>query len=201
MDSKGQNPKTKKIRSDALIEALRGFGGDTAKSLNEDFLKQIPNDIFEQVGLRPKFDARTPAGNESMHPQGQEDWERKLRQAEAVRRQEKTIYNAKQQETKTQVSVLVEEVKRLASSVQNLEKEVEITAIQTPVEPGVYHVSFFQKLISFLRSLSEKIEDSTLWLSAANTKSKKRSHYWGQVQKSGSKFMLSQERYMATQAG
>lgn len=202
MDTKGQNPKPKRLRNDGLIEALRDLGGGTTRSLSDDFLAGVPKDIFNQTGLKPQARSDNPSANEMTYFEEREDFLRgRLRQTEIIRHEEKLVFTAKERETKAQVAALVEEAKKLAGAVQNLEKEVTVAAFQAPIEPGVYHLNFFQKLISFLRTLTQKIEDATHWAATFNTKSKKRSYYWGQVQKSGTKFMLSQERYMATQAG
>lgn len=201
MSAKGQNLKQKRGRDNNLVEVLRGFGGDTAKGLSEDFLAKIPKDIFEQFGLHPRAGSDNPQAREQTFFEEREEFQRRLRQGEIRRREERVVFTAKEQETKTRVAILLEEVKKLANSVQSLEQKVEIAAVQAPVEPGVYHVNFFEKLVSFIRSLAQKVEDASLWVASSNTKARKRSFYWGQVQKSGTKFMLSQERYMSTQAG
>ncbi|MFZ5366336.1 MAG: DUF5660 family protein [Patescibacteria group bacterium] len=187
MAPKGQKPKSKTLPRD-LLEALRDLGGG------------IGSDIQDQTGLRPRKISETVLP-ENQKPELQEIFERRFCQAEIVRKQERIVFSAKDQESKTKVAALQEEVKKLASATQNLAKEVKIAAVQTPVEPGVYHETFFEKLISFIKSLTRKIEDASVWLAAWNARAKKRPFYWAQVQKSGTKFMLSQERYMATQAG
>jgi hypothetical protein len=201
MSAKGQNLKQKRVRDNNLVEVLRGFGSDTTKGLSEDFLGKIPKDIFEQFGLHPRAGSDNSRPSEQTFFEEREELQRRLRQGEVRRREERVVFTAKEQETKTKVAILLEEVKKLASSIQTLEQKVEVAAVQAPVEPGIYHINFFEKLISFIRSLSQKVEDASLWVASSNTKARKRSFYWGQVQKSGSKFMLSQERYMATQAG
>lgn len=202
MNTKGQGQKPKRLRSDALIEAFRDLGTDTAKGLGHDFLANIPKDVFAQTGLQPPTQPDRQLSSESAYFEEQEAFlRRRLGQTEVVRHEEKLVFTAKQRETQTKIVALVEEIKKLGLAVQKMEKQVEITAFQAPVNPGVYHENFFEKIISFMRSLSRKIEDGADWMAAFNSKGKKRSHYWGQVQKSGTKFMLSQERYMATQAG
>jgi hypothetical protein len=201
MDTKGQVQRQRRLKRDGLIESLRDLGGSTVKSLKDDFLTELPKDVFEQTGLRPQGKPDRFPPQETAYFEEREFLRRGLRQAEIIRHEEKLVFTSKERETTTQVAVLVEEAKKLANALQSLENQVEVATFQAPVEPGVYHVSFFQKLISFLRTLTAKIEDATHWAATCNTKAKKRSFYWGQVQKSGTKFMLSQERYMATQAG
>ncbi len=191
MTPKGQSIKSKTLPKD-LIEALRDLGTG------------LGTDVQEQTGIRPRRTSQTVFSQEPNPFENREFEEisgRRLRQAEVVRRQEKLVFSAKEQETKAKVTALQEEVKKLASATKNLTKEVEIAAAETPVRPGIYHETFFEKLISFVKSLTKKIEDASVWLAAWNSRAKKRPFYWAQVQKSGTKFMLSGERYMATQAG
>jgi hypothetical protein len=118
-----------------------------------------------------------------------------------VRRQEQLVFSRKEQETQLQIKSILEELKKLVDSTQNLTKEVEIAAKQVPVEPGVYHLSFFEKLRQAIVLFKKRIEESATWLAAFNQKAKRRNYYWAQVRKSGTKFMLSGERYMSTSAG
>jgi len=118
-----------------------------------------------------------------------------------LRHREKLVYTKEQQEIKLQIKAIQDELKKLAESTQGLAKEVEIAAKQVPVEPGVYHLTFFEKLRQIIIQFRQRIEDSRTWLAASNQRAKRRNYYWSQVKKSGTKFMLSAERYMSTSAG
>lgn len=118
-----------------------------------------------------------------------------------IRRQEKLIWTRRQQETELQIKALIVELKKLAQLTTSLAKEVKIAAEQVPVEPGSYHLTFFEKLRQTILLFKQHIEQAASWLQSSNQKAQKRNYYWSQVRKSGTKFMLSQERYMATQAG
>lgn len=128
-------------------------------------------------------------------------WEGFYRQAENIRKEEKSLFDSKEQHLTSQIRALQEELERISKATENLEKEVEIAAFQAPVEPGIYHLSFFEKLMQFIKVFRARIEDSAAWLAAFNARSKKRNTYWAQVRKSGTMFMLSGERSMATQTG
>ena len=132
--------------------------------------------------------------------------EAKLKQQERtrhenIRREEKIIYSREQQQIKLQIKTLQEKIKQLAKEQAGLMAEAEKAAFQAVANPGTYHLNFFERLINLLELARKKISESKTWLQLSNQRSKRRSHYWGQVKKSGTKFMLSQERYMATQSG
>ena len=94
----------------------------------------------------------------------------------------------------------MQEVLALAQTTQNIGQEVEIASIQAPVNPGVYHVIFFEKLLEFIKSFRRKIEDAGVWLHASNEKALKK-NYWGLYKKHGSKFLLSPDHYLQRSAG
>lgn len=186
--------KNRVANSDSFLEALRDLGGGIA----QEALSQItgnktgelkPNQPLNLDQIKTKENQ-----NENQNVSFQQDFL-------DIRKQEKLIWTRKQQETELQIKALIAELKKLAQVTTQLAKEVTIAAHQVPVEPGTYHVSFFEKLRVTILLLKQHIEQAASWLSASNQKAKKRNYYWSQFRKSGTKFMLSQERYMSTQAG
>lgn len=103
-------------------------------------------------------------------------------------------------QTKQQIEAIRVELKAIAQSLKGLHQEV-LTAVETaPVDPGIYHLNFFEQLRSFLKLLRVQLEDSRSWLSASNSR-KKKLGYWGMYKKHGTTFGLSNERSLATSAG
>lgn len=177
MAAKGQNNRRNFIKNDLSLEILRGLDSPSPNNNSDD---ESEIELFNQE--RKAF-------------------ERRIKQADYVHKQEITIFSTKEKQAQQQIKTLQEELTKLAQSVNNLRNEVKTAAIQTVVDPGTYHINFFEKLISFVKLLAKEAEDASTWVQMHNARGKKKSHYWGQVKKSGSKFLLSQERYMATQAG
>jgi len=116
-----------------------------------------------------------------------------------IQKQERLLFYREKEEVQAKVKILLEEIRKLANASKGLAKEVTIAASQVPVEPGTYHFNFFERLKETVILFRKRIEESATWLGAFNQRSKKR--YWGRFKKSGAKFLLSQERYMSTQAG
>lgn len=136
-----------------------------------------------------------------------------LKREEQVRAQERQLarlheeeiqqrLKVKQEEVKRQIEELREIILKIAKSTQHVGREIEKAAFETPVSPGTYHLSFFEKLKSTLELIKKRLDDSASWLHAMNDRSKKRTPYfWAQVQKSGTKYMLSSERNMQMAPG
>lgn len=114
---------------------------------------------------------------------------------------EVSVFTEAEQRAKLEIVAVQQELKKLAESTKHLTKEVEVAVRQDPVNPGVYHLSFLQKLRRKIILFKKRVDESASWLDEFNYRATKKGYYWGQVKKSGTKFMLSQERYMATQVG
>lgn len=209
MPSDSRRNKKRPLASNNFLEALRDLGSGVTDSAVRDVAKGIPRTTFNQLVGKPAGEVK-PNQPLELDKLAREKREAQRRERQAwgfqqeflsLRRQEKIIWTEQEQKTKLQIEATLEELKKLAVSTKKLAQEVKIATQQAPVEPGVYHLSFFERLRQTIVLFRKRIDDSTTWLTAINQKSKKRNYYWAQVRKSGTKFMLSQERYMSTQMG
>ena len=103
-------------------------------------------------------------------------------------------------QTQKQVEAIRQELKALAKSLKSLHTEVQAAISEEPVNPGIYHMNFYDQLRSFIAVLRQQIEDSRNWLSTFNAR-KKKMGYWGMYKKHGTTFGLSNERALASSAG
>jgi len=203
--SQKSNQKKRLPSTDSFLEALRNLGAGVVDSAANDVVKGIPQEALNQI---------TGKKSGELKP-GEELNFKKLtteKKTEAfptsftqdfldIRRQERIIWKQEEEKVRLQIAAILEELKKLASATQNLAKEAKVASEQVPVSPGEYHVSFFEKLRQTLILIRKRVENSATWLAAFNQRAKRRNFYWAQVRKAGTKFMLSQERYMATQVG
>lgn len=98
--------------------------------------------------------------------------------------------------TRAELKKAAQELKKLGQDVAEVEKAVD----KMPVKPGVYHLTFFERLRQIIKFFRERIEESRTWLKLMTSK-KKQKRYWAMYKKHGTKFGLSSERSAATQAG
>ena len=99
------------------------------------------------------------------------------------------------------IDQIVVELKKLTTSSQELEIQFkEVSMEESPVEPGTYHLNFFEWVFSAIQKARERIEESQAWLSLFKSK-KKQKGYWQMFKKHGTTFGLSNERVVATQTG
>ncbi len=195
--AKSNHPGKKLSNNDSFLEAFRDLGADIV-STTTDNLKAGAGDIKDAFFPFPK------SGSEGNGAELEKKFRFQSRRSEAIRHEEKVLFTREQRETQQQVHSLQEEIKKLAKATSDLASEAqqaEVTAMQELPVVGTYHLSFFEKLRKAIADLRLQIQESSLWLSSWNKKAKKKDYYWGQFKKSGSKFLLSSDRYMSTQAG
>lgn len=191
-----QKQKKKTQGSTNFIEALKGFG--------PSFKKQAKDAAFG-IPSRPQsgdLKAEQPFNFENYLKSRERQIESREKQKyERKVQEERLVFHHKHEEAKLQIKAVQEELKKLASATSGLSVEVKKAVFSAAVEPGTYHENFFDRIRRLIEFARKKIVESKSWMETFNNRSKKRSHYWGQVKKSGTKFMLSQERYMSTQMG
>lgn len=205
---KTSSPKRPQI-NDNFLEALREMPGDFGRGLAADLVAEIPPEAAAQVSGQRRLSGELKLGQDlalgeeiKTEAAGREHLRGQFHQEIiGFRQREQLVFTHRQQESTLRIKALQQELARLAEATYRLDQEVKVAAIKQPVAPGVYHENFLERLLSFVQHLRKQISESASWLALQNHRAKRTSYYWNQVGTSGTKFMLSQERYAATQAG
>ncbi len=111
------------------------------------------------------------------------------------------VYSKKKDDETKKIETIRLKLEQLAKSVEKFNKDITLAASQKVDDPGNYHLSFFDQLISLVELLQKKIEDSNTWLQLFQSRSKKQGFYWNQTKSQGAKFMGANERNIATAVG
>lgn len=188
----------KAYTNDNILEALRDLSGGVGKTVAKDVAGKVASDALASL-------FGTPIKQGEMHQNESIDFpvERQprmhLRRPE-VRPAEKVVFHEDPQ-VKQQLDAVRAELVALSKSIKSLNIEIQKAVAETPVNPGVYHVTFYEKLRAVLHILREQIDDSRTWLSLSTQRKQKKLGYWGMFKKHGTTFGLSNERSIATSAG
>ncbi|HBC72649.1 MAG: hypothetical protein UX91_C0005G0030 [Candidatus Amesbacteria bacterium GW2011_GWB1_47_19] len=190
---------------DNFLEALRDLGKDFASDATTQVKQAFSADLPQSFGLSGTLnpnESLSLSQIEQAENRGKQQAEAAFtRQLEGLRQQQETYSRQKQAEIRQQIQLLKQEILAFAKTAGDFASEVQKATSQMPSSPGVYHKNFYIHLKSVISGLRQKVESSRQWLAAANTRASKRGYYWGQVGKSGAKYMLSSERYMVTSTG
>ena len=210
MNSQNKLSDKKAIRRANVLESLKDIGGSSVDSFKNDLLGGMSNDFVNQVfggGYGKKYSGEISPGealefSEVMtgNREAKEKLVSQVRIEKTLVEEERLLLEKKGKELQMQLYVLKQEEETLTATTEGLAKELRVAAIQAPVEPGVYHLIFFEKLIEFLKSFRKKIEKAAIWLHATNKRAQKK-NFWGLYKSQGSKFFLSGEHYSQRSAG
>jgi Domain of unknown function (DUF5660) len=193
------------------LEALKEVSNATAKQMKqeaarlpEDFFNQLmgyapaPKNYTGEIGRGETLEMRDVFSGKFEQMQKERakmSFERRLMQ------EEQSMSNQKTQELKMQLNNIQQELLMVAKNTQNLAEEVQVAVMTSAVDPGVYHIVFFEKLLAFIKSFRAKINQASEWLYAVNKRAGKK-NMWGQnYKKHGAKYLLSSEHYLQRSAG
>lgn len=193
-------PKKKQptYTNDSILESLRTIGSGVGKTVTRDVVGRVGSDaVSSLLGSLPKSGELKANESVSLKP------EITYAPKSFIRRPEINLQPLKDQDqtlVKQKLDAVRLELKALSSAIKSLNQDVQKSIDQIPVQPGVYHLNFMERLRSILKILREQIEDSRSWL-MLSTGRKKKKQFWGLYKKHGTQFGLSSERTLATQAG
>ncbi len=193
-----------------VIESLKDLGSDFGAQ-GADLLKSTSEDFFKElIGVQstPQNRSGEIKAGESIEMNavisGKEEENKKLRAQISLERNlaadESRLSQEKMNELRVQLQAIIAEIAKLAASTGDLATQTEIAMIEVPVNPGVYHVIFFEKVLEFLQSFRKKIDQAVVWLGSANKRAEKK-NYWTMYKKKGSSFLLSPDHYLQRSAG
>lgn len=181
----------KPIGQQNVLEALRDIGTQAATTLKDEVFKITT----EPERGRVSGDIR--AGESVSFSKNEH---KKLTFERHLFEEEKSQLEKKTQELRLQLHAIIQEIKALAASTQKVSEELKIATMQAPVEPGIYHLIFFEKLFETLKSFRQKIENASVWLASVNKRGQKK-NYWASYKKQKGSFLLSAEHYVQRNAG
>ena len=213
MKTKTQKQKNQNFVDQNPVEILRGIGSGVVDSVVDDLGKNGINNLWEQMlgTQRPQekdnLSGDLEEGREIAFSKKKKekaplasiepglDYRREVIDVVRTGEKENTqVLNAK-------IAEILTELQKITAASAEIAIEFKEVVVEQRIEnPGEYHVTFFQWMLSLVKAARTKIEDSGAWLSVMKSK-KKQKGYWTMFKKHGTTFGLSSERVIATQAG
>lgn len=187
-----------KIANESILESLRSLGSGVGKTVAKDVTGKIASDALASLFGTPVKKQGEISPNKPVQFQKERSPFPGFRRPEMTPRA--PFVHQEEPHLKEQIEAIRGEIKALSASIKSLNTEIGKTVSEEPVNPGIYHKNFFERLRSMLVILREQVDDSRSWLALQNNK-KKKMGYWGRYKKHGTQFGLSNERTLATQAG
>jgi len=205
-----QKKKGQTITRQNVLESLKDLGTGTGIQTT-DLLKNTSEDFFrELLGLSNKKTKKSGELSAGQTLQigdvmsGKEEQNIKARKQISMERsllnEEKRVLQEKGSDLKVQLQAIMQEIQKVAESTGNFAEATTASMITAPVEPGIYHIHFFQSILEFLQSFRKRIDLAATWLQSSNKRAEKK-NYWNTYKKKGSSFLLSPDHYSQRSAG
>lgn len=198
------SPKPKsKLRATSFLEAFKENSDRQPKISNQsaDFLEAFKASAANSGAvapseLRPGNDFSVSEAFRAEEAKKQENDRRfkEIMMAKQHEDEDRQRFLNKQKEVEKQIELLRDAILKIAKSTQNFSSEVEKAAFEAPVNPGKYHLGFFETLKSTLEIIKKRLDDSASWMQEFNKRKDRVPFFWAQFKKSGTKYMLSSER-------
>ncbi len=196
----------------AILEGLRDIGSNTTQSIKEDLVGGIPKDFMNQffgsTGMpKRQVSGEISAGEQlivndlySGKHQKEHDERKQIFFERTLLREERILVEKKTNELKIKLQQITDEIKVIAVTLPNTAEEIQTAQMQASVDPGIYHINFFDKILEFLKNFRKNISHANNWMVSANRRASKK-NYWGRLKTGGAKYMLSGEHYSQRSAG
>lgn len=191
-------PQQPKYQNDSILESLRSLGSGVGKSIAKDVAGSVATDALSSLFGAPVKKQGEISPNKPLNFQKERAPFPGFRRPEMQPRA--PFVKKDEPQLKQQIEAVQAELKALAASIKNLSADIQKTVTEVPIDPGIYHKNFYERIRSVLRLMREQIDDSRTWLNLSSARSNKKS-YWGKYKKHGTSFGLSNERTLATQSG
>lgn len=192
------------------IEALRSIPSKITGSFLDDLVKPATtNDLWEQLlGVEPKPSIKTKGDLSEGEDLDLTALEKEVEKAapaidyfREVVKGDQAIVAENGMVLEHRINEIIIELKKLSQSSTELQIAFKQVSVEkAPVNPGKYHLNFFEWVLTVIKSARLKVDESKSWLTLFASKKGKRS-YWSMFKKHGTTFGLSHERVVATQTG
>src|SRR6185369_2184343 len=91
------------------------------------------------------------------------------------------VFNLREAKDKELIKQLQEQLRSLAKEMKTLDSSVKTAIHADVIDPGTYHVHFFQQLLNFVVLMRKRVQEANTWIENFNSRSKKQGAFWGQV--------------------
>lgn len=194
----GTKKKQTHLKNENVLEALGSVPAQVASNTVVEFANIGSDIISSLLGSTPSSGELKP--NQTIEFDQVHSQEKPVLQPAHTESLHKPNVSLIEMETKQQLDEIRAQLKSLISSLKHLNQEVQTAVSTEVVNPGIYHINFYEQLRTFVMVLKQQVEDSRTWLASFSTR-KKKLGYWGMFKKHGTNFGLSNERSLATSAG
>lgn len=180
MSNPGNNPGNAKIQS--FLEALRASRGNSTNA--PTFNRESGRNPFGELKIKKEIESKRI---EQFHQARQQEWNK--------------VYSVKEKEIARKIESIREQLKKLASQLKNLDKNLHTAVESQVVDYGEYQVSYFEHISKAIRQWQKSAASANTWLEMFNERVNRKGIYWQMAKSKGNNYTQSNERQVATSVG
>lgn len=203
--AKKKKPKSR--RGNGFLESFREIGDSVVNSVKNDVIKGTAKGVYDQLinsDSSQEPPRETPNFNfEEWLNLKEEEAKEEGREEERVfqhAKKENIVFSLVDHELQQEIAAVRQELQLFIQTLGEVGDKLEKTIVEEIVNPGTYHLNFFQKIRIQLKILRSSLQDTSLWMDMWKSRSN-RSHFWKMAKKKGTTFTQSHERTIAIQTG
>lgn len=188
------------------LEALRELGKETLRTMEQELIKPIPNEIVEQFTgkksgeIQPGQSIEINQEKRSANTDKNEYYQRQFILEKQLIEEDKILVEKRTNELRIQIQAIQQEVYKLTEVTPNLSQELQIAAFNAGGDVSEYELNFLEHLFQAIKSFRKRIENAHIWLSSANTRASKKNVWGTNYKRHGAKYLLSGEHYASRSA-
>ena len=176
------DPKNKKLIKKNNSEILKDFS-DTSQTKSEPKL-------FGRL-----FPGQSIHLNQEKQPNRNINWNREFLFKTATEKQALFV-NQHQQEIQQAINEILDEIKKLKLSTDNITHEVIQASEQNIPEANEYQLKFLQRIKNLIIQFRQNIDQSCVWMECLSRKKSRKNAFWGSVRNKkngGEQYLFSGE--------
>lgn len=170
----------------------------SVKKNNSEILKEFSD--TPQSKPEPKLFGRLFPGqsihlNQEKQPNKDFNWNREFL-TKTVTEEQRLFVNQHTQEIQQTIKDLLDEIKKLKLSTDNLTHEINQSSEQNIPEANEYQLKFLQRIKNLIIQFRQNIDQSCTWLASFNNKKSRKNAFWGNVRNKkngGEQYLFSGE--------
>jgi hypothetical protein len=170
----------------------------SVKKNNSEILKEFSD--ISQSKLEPKLFGRLFPGqslhlNQEKQPNKDINWNREFL-VKTANEEQRLFVNQHPQEVQQTINEILEEIKKLKLSTDNLTHEIDQASEQNIPEANEYQLKFLQRIKNLIAQFRQNIDQSCVWMECFNRKKSRKNAFWGNVRNKkngGEQYLFSGE--------
>ncbi len=167
------------------------------KKNNSEVLKEFPDASSSKSESKTSgklFPGQSFHPNQEANPNNNINWNREFL-LKTTNEEHSVFINQHHQEIQHAINEILNEIKKLKLTTNNLDHEIIQATEQNISEPNEYQLKFLQRIKNLIIQFRQKIDQSCVWMESFNRKKSRKNAFWNKAKSKngGEQYLMSSE--------